>query len=183
MKKILVFLAEGFEEVEAVTIVDIARRAGIDCKTMSVTEKNEVMGAHGIALKADMLFDEKLCMEADGLILPGGMPGTTNLQKHEALTKAIKTFYEQGKIIAAICAAPMIFGELGLTEQKQATIYPGMEEHLKGAVCSTEMVCQDGNVITSRAPGTAMAFALKIAEVFAGAQKAQQVKEALVYSV
>ena len=183
MKKILVFLAEGFEEIEAITIIDIARRAEIDCKTVSVTGKKEVVGAHGVALMADMLFDEKICMQADGLILPGGMPGTTNLQSHEGLTKALKSFYEQGKIIAAICAAPMVFGELGFLEKKKATIYPGMQQHLKGAVCSTEMVCQDGNVITSRAPGTAMAFGLKIAEVLAGEKKAEEEKKALVYSM
>ena len=91
MKKILVFLAEGFEEIEAITIIDIARRAEIDCKTVSVTGKKEVVGAHGVALMADMLFDEKICMQADGLILPGGMPGTTNLQSHEGLTKALKS--------------------------------------------------------------------------------------------
>ena len=116
MKKVLVFLAEGFEEIEAVTIVDLLRRADVNCKTMSITEKREVMGAHGVPFIADMLFDEKICMEAIGLILPGGMPGTINLQNHAGLTKVLEEFYKQNKLIGAICAAPMIFGKLGFVK-------------------------------------------------------------------
>ena len=181
MKKVLVFLAEGFEEIEAVTIVDLLRRADVNCKTISITGKREVMGAHGVPFMADMLFDEKICMEAIGLILPGGMPGTIHLQSHAGLTKILEDFYKQKKFIGAICAAPMIFGKLGFVQGKKATIYPGMEENLNGAECSTDMVCYDDNVMTSRAPGTAMAFGLKLIEVFVGAEKAKEVKKALVY--
>jgi len=181
MKNVLVFLAEGFEEIEAVTIVDLLRRANINCKTISITEKREVMGAHGVPFIADMLFDEKMCMEAIGLVLPGGMPGTINLQNHTGLTKVLEEFYKQNKFIGAICAAPMIFGKLGFVKDKKATIYPGMEEHLKEAECSTDMVCYDNHVMTSRAPGTAMAFGLKLIEVFAGEQKAKEVAKGLVY--
>lgn len=183
MKNVLVFLAEGFEEIEAVTIVDLLRRAGINCKTISITGKREVMGAHGVPFIADMLFDEKICMEATGVVLPGGMPGTINLQNHAGLTKVLEQFYKQNKFIGAICAAPMIFGKLGFLKDKKATIYPGMEENLKGAQCSTDMVCYDGNVMTSRAPGTAMTFGLKLIEVFADEKKAKEVKEALVYQL
>ena len=181
MKNVLVFLAEGFEEIEAVTIVDLLRRADIKCKTMSITGKREVMGAHGVPFIADMLFDEKICMEAIGLVLPGGMPGTINLQNHAGLTKMLEEFYKQNKFIGAICAAPMIFGKLGFVKDKKATIYPGMEENLKGANCSTDVVCYDGNVMTSRGPGTAMAFGLKLIEVFADEKKAKEVKQGLVY--
>lgn len=181
MKTIYVFLAEGFEEIEAATPVDLLRRAGLQCKLVSVTGQLDVMGAHGIVYKADMLFEAGEYHEAEAIILPGGMPGTLNLQKHEGLKSVIKELFEQGKYICAICAAPMILGNMGLLSGRRATIFPGMEEHLHGAQLSHDMVCADGNIITSRAPGTAFKFALKLIEVLVDKEKKEQIKKETVF--
>lgn len=181
LKKVLVMLAEGFEEIEAVTPVDLLRRAGVDCKLVSITNTLQVKGAHSIVYQADELFDEKACSEADGIILPGGMPGTLNLQKHEGLQKALEQFYKQGKYICAICAAPMILGSMGMLSGKTATIYPGMENHLVNANVSQEVVCMDGSIITSRAPGTAFPFALELVKIFAGEQKKEELIQDIVF--
>ena len=163
MKKVYVFLAEGFEEMEAVTPVDLLRRVGVDAKFVSVTGNKAVTGAHGITYQADLLFEE--IEEADMLVLPGGMPGTLNLKAHEGLGKLLVKQFEAGKWVCAICAAPMVLGALGILEGKVATIYPGMEAHLIGATPKTDEVCVDGNVVTYRAPGTAIPFTLKLAEL------------------
>lgn len=181
MKKVLVFLAEGFEEMEVATPVDLLRRAGVDCKMVSITEKKEVMGAHGMVYVADLLFDEALARLADGIVLPGGIPGTTNLQKHQGLKKVLRYFDAEQKIIAAICAAPMILGEMGLVKGKEATIYPGMEDHLSGALPVQSPTCKDGHILTSRAPGTAVPFALRLVEIFAGAEAMETVRKEIVY--
>ena len=181
MKKAYIFLAEGFEEMEAVTPVDLLRRVGIDAKFVSITGKKTVTGAHGITYMADLLFEEIAPAEADALILPGGMPGTKNLEAHQGLGSLLMDFFHGGKPVCAICAAPMILGGLGILKGKTATIYPGMEEHLIGAICSTQEVCVDGNVITSRGPGTAVPFALKLAELLAGEDAAHSLTSDIVY--
>ena len=158
MKKVYVFLAEGFEEMEAVTPIDLLRRAGVDAKLVSVTGNRAVTGAHGVTYLADLLFEE-IEEDADMLVLPGGLPGTTNLQAHEGLTKLLLKQHEAHKWVAAICAAPMVLGALGIVKDRHATIYPGIEDKLIGAAPLTDEVVVDGNVITSRAPGTAIPFA------------------------
>lgn len=181
MKKAYVFLAEGFEEIEAVTPVDLLRRKGMDAKLVSVTGNRQVTGAHGICYTADLLFKEVDFGALDGIILPGGMPGTKNLQAHQGLRQAILEFDQRGKWICAICAAPMILGEMGLLKGRKATIYPGMEEHLLGAEVSSQEVCQDGHIITSQAPGTAMAFALALTQAFLGKEAEKALAEDVVY--
>ncbi len=181
MKKVLIFLTEGFEEMEAATPVDLLRRAGVDCKTVSMTGKREVTGAHGISFVADLLFDEEVAKAADGIVLPGGMPGTANLQKHQGLKKVLRYFDEEKKLISAICAAPMILGEMGLVKGREATIYPGMEDFLTGALPVQTPICKDGHILTSRAPGTAIPFALKLVEIFAGAEVMETVRKDIVY--
>ena len=150
MKKVYVFLAEGFEEMEAVTPIDLLRRAGVDAKLVSVTGNRAVTGAHGVTYLADLLFEE-IEEDADMLVLPGGLPGTTNLQAHEGLTKLLLKQHKAHKWVAAICAAPMVLGALGIVKDRHATIYPGIEDKLIGATPLTDEVVVDGNVITSRA--------------------------------
>ncbi len=166
MKKAYVFLAEGFEEIEAVTPIDLLRRAGVDARFVSITGKKAVTGAHGITYQADLLFEE--IEAADLLVLPGGMPGTTNLLSHQGLLQRLREQNAAKKQIAAICAAPMILGALGILRGKRATIYPGMEAHLTDALPCTDAVVTDGNISTSRAPGTAIPFSLRLAELLTG---------------
>lgn len=181
MKQALIFLAEGFEEVEAVTPLDFLRRAGVDAKFVSVCGTLAVTGAHGVVYQADMLFDQHVAAHADMLILPGGMPGAQHLQDHAALGKLLKAFHQDGKFICAICAAPMVLGHLGILQGKQATIYPGMEDRLIGAVPTALPVCRDGHIITSRAPGTATQFALALIEALEGTEAAAKIKADIVF--
>ena len=183
MKTVYIFLAEGFEEMEAVTPLDLLRRVGINAKLVSTGPSLQVMGAHNILFTADFLFDEAAANIADGIILPGGMPGTLNLLAHQGLCSLIRSYYEAQKPVCAICAAPLILGELGLLTGKTATIYPGMENRLKGALPSKNQVCADGNIITSRGPGTAIPFALKLAEIFAGKEAAEKLTADIVYQI
>jgi 4-methyl-5(b-hydroxyethyl)-thiazole monophosphate biosynthesis len=183
MKKVYVFLAEGFEEMEAVTPVDLLRRVQegvVDVKLVSVTGNKAVTGAHGITYMADLLFEE-IEDDADMLVLPGGMPGTTNLMAHEGLAELLVKHYNDRKWVAAICAAPMVLGALGIVMGRWATIYPGMEEYLVGADISKEEVCVSGNVITSKAPGTAIPFALKLIEVLVSESYAEHIKKDIVF--
>lgn len=181
MKKALIFLAEGFEEIEAVTPLDLLRRAGVDAKFVSLAGTLAVTGSHGVTYQADMLFDEKTAAEADMLILPGGMPGAQHLQDNEVLGKLLLRFHEAGKFVCAICAAPMVLGHLGILQDKKATIYPGMEDRLIGATPVADKVCRDGNVITGRGPGAAVPFALSLIEALAGAETADQIRGDIVF--
>lgn len=181
MKQALIFLAEGFEEMEAVTPLDLLRRAGIDAKFVSLGATMDVTGSHGVTYRADMLFDIKEAKKADMLILPGGMPGSKHLMENKDLGKLLCHFHESGKYVCAICAAPMVLGHLGIVKGKQATIYPGMEEFLIGATPVKTPVCVDKNVVTSRGPGTAMTFALTLVELLAGKEAADTLKGDIVY--
>lgn len=166
--KALIFLAEGFEEMEAITPLDILRRAGIETLTISISNKKEVIGAHQIKIIADKIIDEISVVENDYLILPGGMPGTSNLMAHEGLNTLIKKHYEAGKEVAAICAAPSLFGKLGLLQGKEAISYPRTEKNLVGAKISEKNVVKSQNILTAKGPGVAIAFALKIVETIKG---------------
>lgn len=178
---VYVHLANGFEEIEALTVVDLLRRANIDVKTVSIEEKT-VTGAHNIEVNADLMFDEADYEACHMIVLPGGMPGTINLENHEKLSKQIDLFYAQKKYISAICAAPMILGHKGYLDNKITTIYPGMEDEMGDVMeQSKEKVAVDGNIITGRGPGCAMDFALKIIEVIKGHEKMLEIKEELVY--
>lgn len=175
MKHVFIFLAEGFEETEAIVPLDMLRRAGIDVKTVSVTGNKTVTGAHGIAIIADLLFNKETLTDGFLYILPGGMPGTRNLQQHAELNALLGEEAEKGKYLAAICAAPLVYGNLGLLEGKRAVCYPGFEQELKGAVVTDDAVCVDGNFITSKGPGTATAFALTLISLLSSPEKAQEV--------
>ena len=176
---VYVFLATGFEEMEALAPVDVLRRAGIETETVGVGAQR-VVGAHGIPVFADTTADRINAAAAEMIVLPGGMPGTLNLQADSHVQAAIDAAVKNNRFVAAICAAPMILGENGLLEGKRATIYPGMEEHLVGAFPMKNRVVVDGNLITSRGAGTAMDFAAELAAILAGKEKAEEVMQSVV---
>ncbi len=177
---ILVHLAKGFEETEAVAVMDVLRRANIDAHFVSLGVFRQVIGAHGIMIEADYRYDEIDYGCCEMIVLPGGMDGTKGLASHRGVKKQLLNFAREGKGIAAICAAPMILGQLGILEGRKATIYPGMEEHLIGAEHVEEDVVRDINIITSRGPSTAMAFGLAIVEFFKGKEAADEVAKGLL---
>ncbi|MDO4478772.1 MAG: DJ-1/PfpI family protein [Lachnospiraceae bacterium] len=182
MSKACIFMANGCEEVEALTVVDLLRRAAIEITMVSVTGGLDIVGRSGIAFKADALYEDVSFEEADLLVLPGGMPGTTTLGDHKALGQLLKEKAADGSTyIGAICAAPMVLGALGLLEGKNATIYPGMEEELVGAKALTEKVVKDDRIITSRGVGTAIDFALCLITCLEGAAKAEEVAHSIVF--
>jgi 4-methyl-5(b-hydroxyethyl)-thiazole monophosphate biosynthesis len=181
MKKVYLFLAEGFEETEAVTALDIMLRAKIDAKTVSVSDRQTVVGAHGIEVVADMLFDGADFSAADALVLPGGMPGADNLNRHVGLKELLVDFNRRGKLIAAICAAPLVPGGLGLLQGKAATVYPGYEPFLKGAVIQETATVIDRNIITARGPAFSVDFGLAIVETLEGKKTAETVAAGMLY--
>lgn len=156
---VYVFLAKGFEELEALAPVDVLRRAGVTVKTVGVTGKR-VSGSHGISVNCDITINEATFDELDGIILPGGLPGTTNLEADEAVQGFIDYAAEHGKIIGAICAAPMILGHKGLLQGKNAVCYTGFEKELTGAHVLDRPAVRDGNIVTGWGAGGAMDFAL-----------------------
>lgn len=165
---IYLFLAEGFEEIEAWTPVDILRRAGLDVRTVSIGADRSVRGAHGITTEADILFEESDYADASMLILPGGMPGTTHLRAFKPLCDLLLTAHDRGVQLAAICAAPMILGELGLLRGKEAICYPGFEDKLIGARLSDKKVVLDGGILTAAGMGVALDFALTAVQMHLG---------------
>ena len=179
---VYVHLADGFEEIEATTIIDLLRRAEIKTETVSIMEHLAVTGSHGVKVAADILFEDAVYSECEMLVLPGGLPGSTNLGAHEGLCEKILSFHNQGKPIAAICAAPQVFGNLGVLEGKKATCYPGVEKEEWGAEILKDDVVVDDGVITSRGPATAMAFALALIEQIKGKEKAGDIAAGLLYS-
>ena len=181
MKKIAVFFGTGYEEIEALTVVDLCRRAGIETQMVSVTEDLSVTGSHGISVAMDKMFDEVAFDELDMIVLPGGMPGTLNLEAHAGLMEQVDAFHKAERYIAAICAAPSIFGHRGILEGKKACSYPGFEKDLKGANVVFDSVVRDGHVITSRGMGCAIDFALEIIAVLCGEEEATQKAEAIIY--
>lgn len=178
--RIGVFLGERFEEAEALTPVDILRRAGHDVETVSVSHSHHVMGSHSILVKADFVVDEVWFKTYDLLLLPGG-PGHKNLEKCDLLVKYIKKFNDEGKLLAAICAAPSILGTLGVLEGKKATCFPGYEELCLGATMTGEEAVWDGNVITGRSAGCAVPFSLKIIEAIDGIDAAKDMAAKIGY--
>lgn len=166
MTKILVHLANGFEEMEALIPVDVWRRAGFEVATVSITESTEVTGAHQIKIIADQLFENTDYSEADMIFLPGGMPGAKNLDLHEGLRKQLLSFEKEGKVLGAICAAPLVFGHNKLLEGKNATCFPGFEQELYGANHTGASVETDGQIVTGKGAGVAMEFALNVVARF-----------------
>lgn len=181
MSKVCVFLASGFEEIEALTVVDLLRRVKIEVRTISITGEQYVAGAHQIIVKADEVFDQADFNTVDMLVLPGGMPGTKNLDAHAGLEQLLIKFQSEGKKIAAICAAPSVLGAKGILEGKAATCYPGFEGVLKGAIIKSEDVVVDGNLITSKGMGTAIDFSLELISLLVDEETASKTAAAIQY--
>lgn len=175
------FFATGFEEVEALSVVDLLRRDNIDIKMVSVTGKKEVTSSHNVTIVMDMLLEEVSLDNARMLIMPGGMPGVSNLKACTRLNEMIVEFNKNNGLLAAICAGPTVYGELGILEGKNAVCYPGCEEGLLGAKVNTCEVITDGNITTSRGMGTAIEFGLKLVEILDSKEKSDELRKKIVY--
>lgn len=182
MAKVYEFLADGFEDIEALAPVDILRRGGVEIKTVSVTGSQYVETAHGVTVKADMLFEEADGFnDADMLLLPGGMPGAKTLNGHAGLRALLLRHAGDGRRIGAICAAPMVLGSLGLLRGRKATCYPGFENFLDGAEYTAELVTEDGNIITGEGPAASLPYAYRILSYFRGAEAASDIERGMMY--
>lgn len=182
MKKAAIFFGTGYEEIEALTVVDVLRRAGIETVCVAIDNKAQVIGSHNISVAMDTGIDALDFDCFDILVCPGGMPGTKNLEACTKLTEQLRKFCEKDKLIAAICAAPSIFGHMGLLKEKKACIYPGMETELSGAEVCFDKVVKSGNIITSRGMGTAIAFSLEIVASLLDRETADGLAEKIVYT-
>ncbi len=182
MSKVYIFLADGFEDIEGLTVVDLMRRAGIRAETVSIKETKEIITAHNIRMFTDRTFGECDFSDGDMLVLPGGMPGTKYLEEYKPLTELLTDFYNKGGRVAAICAAPGVFARLGFLDGRRATSYPSVMEQLTQAETTLDSVAVDGNVTTSRGLGTAIDFALSLIGQLEGREKAEEIAESVVYS-
>lgn len=174
-------MATGYEEIEALIPLDVLRRGGVDCKTVSITGNKLVASAHGVNIEADLLFEEADLSDADLLMLPGGMPGADNLDAHAALCQALVKQAAEGKMVAAICAAPKVLGRLGLLKGKKATCYPGFEKYLDGADYTADLCTIDGNVTTGKGPAAALPYAYALLEQLEGKAVAHEVAGGMMY--
>ena len=176
---IYMFLANGMEEIEALCPLDLMRRAGLKVTTVGVGG-NEIVGAHGITVKADISDTDYNDTNPELIFLPGGMPGPLNLAASETVTNAIKTAIKNNAYIAAICAAPSILGDMGILEGKEAICYPGFENRLTGAKISEKCVVLDGKILTAAGMGVALEMGLKIIEIFCGRDAANNMKHTVI---
>ena len=177
MEHVALFLADGFEEIEALTPVDVLRRADIKVSTISISNSLEVTGAHQIIVKADKTFDDVNFDDFTCSVLPGGIPGAINLKEHKQLNELLLKFANEGKLIGAICAAPIVPGSLGLAKNKKVTCYPGFEDQLAEAEYTGNPTEVDGQLITGKAAGASMAFALQLVEMLSGKEKAKEIAD------
>lgn len=181
MAKVYQFMADGFEDIEALAPVDILRGGGLDVKTVSIMGREMVESTNGVCVKADMLFENANFDDADLLLLPGGLPGSTNLKEHKGLAEVLRRQAEAGRKIGAICAAPMVLGTLGLLQGKRATCYPGVEHTLHGAEYTAELVTVDGNIITGEGPAAAFPYAYTLLTLLVGRDKTEEIEVAMRY--
>jgi 4-methyl-5(b-hydroxyethyl)-thiazole monophosphate biosynthesis len=177
---VYLFLTDGFEEIEALTVVDILRRAQIDIKTVSITGEKSVKGSHDITVEADILIEEADKDDFEMLVLPGG-PGHKNLEESASLSKLLEKAISDNKWIAAICAAPSILGKKGYLANKKAVCFPGFEKYLKGAEVLYENVMLDGKIITSRGAGTAIEFALEAVKALTGEKISESLSKSILF--
>ena len=176
MPSAAVLLADGLEEIEAVTIIDVLRRAGIDVTTAGL-DGTDIDGSHDIDLEADTTLSNIEGDTFDVVILPGGEPGTTHLEEDPRVRKLLKKQYEEGRNVAAICAAPRVLSESGLLDNRQATSHKGVRDKLDTAEYTEEPVAKSGRIVTSRGPGTAIPFALELVRELVGAEKADELAD------
>lgn len=182
MSKAVVMLADGFEEVEGLTVVDILRRGGIETITASVMGRTEITSSHDIRLKADVLMEEIRFEEVDMIVLPGGLKGKENLENCAPLMEKVDEFHAKGKYLAAICAAPTILGHRGILQGRKAVCYGGMEDELTGAEVSFDKVAVDGHIATSRGMGTSVAFGLRLLALLKDEKCADEMAAKIMYS-
>lgn len=182
MKTVFIFLANGFEEAEALVTVDVLRRADFKVQTVSITRSKQVAGAHGVVVEADALIDDVDFSAADCLVLPGGMPGTSNLDQSEKIKTLLTHHYQKGGLLAAICAAPLVLGRLGMLKGKEAVCYPGFEKYLEGATIAKGKFAVSGNILTGKGPGCVFDFSLKLVELLSNKELAEQVADGLIWS-
>lgn len=183
MGRVIVFLANGFEEVEALTVVDYLRRVDIQVDTVSITDEKRVKGAHDIEVIADKTIEELVHLEDyTTVVIPGGMPGASNLRDDERVTSIVKEIYEKQKLVAAICAGPIVLQKVGILDDKLVTSFPGFEDQLTGTVYTGKNVERDGNIITASGPYFAVDFAIEIVDYLLGMQKADELKESILYT-
>jgi len=182
MAKVYEFLATGFEDIEALIPLDIMRRGGVEFKTVSITGNKTVETAHGVKIEADLLFEEADLSDADLLMLPGGLPGATNLNMHKDLKKALVSQNEKGKMIAAICAAPLVLGRLGLLKGRRATCYPGFEKYMEGAEYTHELYTVDGNITTGEGPAATFPYAYALLSALTDRQTADGVADGMRFT-
>lgn len=182
--KVIVFLAPGFEEVEAFTVVDYLRRINsIQVDMVAIGDSLMVFGSHQIAVKADYHIDELLNLDAyEAVVIPGGMPGAANLRDDPRVIKIVRDMDAAGKLVAAICAGPIVLAKAKLVNGKKVTSYPGYEPDLGDSIYQEDAVVRDGNLITSRGPGTAVDFALELVSVLAGAKEAETLRKKILYN-
>ena len=182
MKRVYMFLAEGFEDVEALIPLDVLRRGSVDVKTVSVGDGYVVTPAHGVNIEADLMFMEINPSDADLLMLPGGMPGASNLYAHEGLCEALLKQNEKGKMISAICAAPaVVLAQLGILNGKRATCYPGFEQLLTEATYTGDLVTVDGNITTAEGPAAAFPYAYELLAQLVDQATSDQIAEGMRY--
>lgn len=181
MPKVYLFLANGFEDIEALGALDILRRGGVEVNTVSISCLKAVESSHGVIVKADMFFDESDYEDADLLMLPGGMPGAENLNECEELCDLLVRHNAAGRHIAAICAAPMVLGSLGLLEGRRATCYPGFEDRMTGATYTGEPVTTDGNITTGEGPAATFPYAYRLLAMLTDEQTAHNVAKGMRY--
>ncbi|XZK75742.1 DJ-1 family glyoxalase III [Clostridium perfringens] len=181
MKKVLVFLAEGFETIEALSVVDVCNRAKVTCHACSLTENRTVNSAYGTMVLCDKLISDNDLETYDAIVLPGGMPGSTNLRDNEKVQSLIKKYNKENKIVAAICAAPIALAKAGVIEGKKVTSYPGFKEELGNVnYVEEDTVVVDGNIITSRGPATALVFGLEILKKLGYEKEAEEIREGML---
>lgn len=180
MAKVYEFLANGFEDIEALAPLDILRRGGVEVVTVSITASDKVQTSHGVTIVADACFADVDLSDADMLLLPGGMPGAQNLLEHSGVCDALVAHAEKGKLLAAICAAPMVLGQLNLLEGRRATCYPGFDKFLNGAEYTADLVTVDGNITTGKGPGAAIPFGFQLLSNFVPANDVEALKAGMM---
>lgn len=181
MKTVCIFLAEGFEECEALLAVDLLRRAGVDVTTAAVGETQAVRSSHDVTVQADLLASQTAGLEFDAVVLPGGAVGTANLAASGLVADAVRRAAGAGKLVAAVCAAPSVLAGLGLLEGRRATCHPSFEGKMAGAVLTGAPVTEDGNFVTGRGLGAGIPFALTLVQRLAGREEAEKIAAAIVY--
>ena len=181
MQTVYVFLANGFEDIEAISTIDVLRRGGLNVLTVSINDTLQVTSAHNVCINADVLFDDADFSEAQLLVLPGGLPGADNLKAHDGLRQVLTAHAAAGRHIGAICAAPIVLGNACLLDGKKATCYPGFEDALGEACHVAEGVVTDGNITTAMGPAFSLPFAYRLLEQLTDSDTAQQVQLGMLY--